>query len=226
MVGAIVTFCLCAVPTSAATIIDNPLNGADGSCAFATVCGATEGATNPFAAQLFTLHNATKLTNASLTAYMVDSSKPFSINWSVLVVAANGLPGMVMANGTSSLSNQTYLGEQFGLAIIRGNFDVVGTTLGSGDYYFALQAATNAFDVFLATADGKGAAYTPDGHVWSPNYANGAAIAVSLSGEQIAAVPELSTWGMLITGFALTGLSLRRRRSGKTLRRAHGQAYR
>ena len=216
IVAVIVGFWVSAIPASAAAIIDNPINGVDGSCALTTACGAYDGAVNPFAAQLFNLQSATSLTNASLTAYMIDPSKPFSINWNILAVAANGLPGMVVANGASNLLTQSYLGEQFGLAIIKSDFDITGTTLGSGNYYFAIQAVSDAFDIYLATADGEGAAYTPNGSTWTSGYANGTAVAVSLSGEPVAAVPELTTWVMLIAGFGLTGLSLRRRRNGVT----------
>lgn len=214
----VASLCTGAVPASAATIIDNPLNGADGSCVFATTCGAAEGASNPFAAQSFTLAGATMLSGASLTTYLKDIGRPFAINWRILSAAVEGLPGTIVAQGSSAPLDQAYLGEQFGLSIVRSGFDVAGTTLAGGSYYLALQAATDVTDVYLATADGSGAAYTADGGSWAPGYATGSAIAVSLSGESLAAVPEPATWGMMIVGFGLASASIRRRRGAAGMR--------
>lgn len=204
-------------PAFAATIINNPLNGVDGSCAFATVCGAAAGAPNPYAAQAFSVATPTVLTSASLTSYIQDYSQSFSINWEILSATADGLPGTIIASGASALSGQTYLGEQFGLSIFQSSFDVAAT-LSSGSYYFALQAVTSAFDVYLATADGTGAAYAADGETWTAGYAAGTAVAVSVSGESSAAVPEISTWAMMLVGFGLAGFAIRRRRAAITTR--------
>jgi hypothetical protein len=207
-----------ATPAAAATIIDNPLNGIDGSCLFATTCGTPTGAADPFAAQFFTVSDTTALTGASFTAYITDLSLPFTVNWKILSEGSDGLPGAAVLNGSAAAPDQVYLGQQFGLSIVRSSFDIAGSPLASGSYYLAIQAVTTASSVYLANADGAGAAYSANGNSWAPGYGTASAVAVSLSGDSVAAVPEPTTWAMMIIGFGFVGLSLRRRRTATTMR--------
>ena len=216
--AAALSLCCHAMPAAAATIIDNPLNGIDGSCLFATVCDTPTEAANPFAAQFFTVSDTTALTGASFTAYIADLSQPFSVNWKILSEGSDGLPGTAVLNGSAAAPSQVYLGQQFGLSIVRSSFDLAGSPLASGTYYFALQAVTTASNVYLANADGTGAAYSANGSSWAPGYGTASAVAVSLSGDTVAAVPEPTTWAMMIIGFGFVGLSLRRRRTATTMR--------
>lgn len=215
--AAALSLCCHAAPASAAAIIDNPLNGIDGSCLFATVCGDLA-QPDPFAAQRFTLSGTTALSNASFTAYVADLSQPFAFTWKILSAGPDGLPGTTVLDGGDAASEQAYLGQQFGLSIVRTSFDLAGSPLASGSYYLALQAVTTASNVYLANADGTGAAYSPDGNSWTPRYGTASAVAVSLSGDIAPAVPEPATWAMMIMGFGVVGLSLRRRRSAATVR--------
>lgn len=210
--AAIMSLCCHATPAAAAMIIDNPLNGTDGSCLFATVCGTSTAAPDPYAAQLFALSGTTALTSASFTAYIADLSQPFTVNWKILSEGADGLPGIALLGGIASTFDQTYLGQQFGLSIVRTGFDLAGSPLAGGSYYFALQAVTAASSVYLANANGTGAAYSPNAGSWAPGYGSASAVAVSLSGDSVAAVPEPATWAMMIVGFGLVGMALRRRR--------------
>ncbi|MGB5078953.1 MAG: hypothetical protein WBO17_15845, partial [Sphingorhabdus sp.] len=162
-----------AVPASATTIIDLPPNMVNGNCVFNTNCGPTiKGAgTSTFAAQLFTLTALTSITNGTFTVYSNPNAQPSALNWMFLAAdGAGSLPGTLLASGTSSITTRTNIGAQFGYELIRTGFDLSGVNLGAGNYYFGLQAVSNAFPIYLAYANGTGAAQTNNGGAsWSAN---------------------------------------------------------
>lgn len=97
-------------------------------------------------------------------------------------------------------------------------------TLGAGDsvtfaFYYGINAPGQTLDGLFAEAQGEGLAYligtqsTENGNY--PNLGAGSAIlGVSLIGGEAGppAVPEPMTWAMMLSGFGITGVTLRRRR--------------
>lgn len=197
---------LAAVPAGAAVVFDNPFDWNNGSCAFSTECGFGQ----ELAAQKFTLSSATTLTSASFTAYD-DLKDPLGVNWWIYAVSVKGLPGQPLASGTSvSMTSRDLIGMDGDLTMIKERFDLPSIHLEAGSYYLGFQAITDSFDVYLGSASlFKGAAESYDfGAAWRKNYEGYKGVAVSLSGS----VPEPATWALLIVGFGMTGVALRRRR--------------
>lgn len=84
--------------------------------------------------------------------------------------------------------------------------DVTLTTLSAGNLSFS----HNYTNFVLAAGDKVGIAINYDGVYY--NDSTGLNFTVTSAG----AVPEASTWAMLIAGFGLTGAAMRRRRSART----------
>jgi hypothetical protein len=209
------------VSAVAAPVYDNPYNPAgSGNCHFNSACGPfTE-----YGAQKFTLSGTTTLDSATFTEIKDSGAGPTAVDWSFLLPnGASGLPGSVVSSGSSPVS-QTSLGVSFpsrpGLGYFKEGFDLGAVTLSAGTYYFAVHAISTNFDNFLA--DGlaaSGGAYY-DGNVWSSGYLEAPSVAISLD-ALAPAVPEPSTWAMVILGFAGMGFMAYRRRN-KTANASRG----
>jgi hypothetical protein len=194
----------------AAVIYNNPWSDLNGDCTFSCVGGQL--------AQKFTINNASAITSASFTEFHTGVVQPSSVNWEFLSAdGAGGLPGTVIAGGSSLLS-ATLLGSAFfggGISrdVYQENFAIAPTvSLASGDYYFALNVPITDVLLTFGTEIGGGALIASGGawHLYNPATTS---FAVSLNGEQIAAVPEPSTWAMMILGFAGFGFMAYRRRA-------------
>jgi hypothetical protein len=201
-----------ATPAMAATIYDLPPNFVDGNCVFNTTCGPPNTG-NTFAAQAFSLAQNMNVTEGTFTVFNNTSTAPSSVNYLFLAAdGANGLPGTVLFSGNSAITSRTSIGRGFGFDAVRTGFSVSGVTLGSGNYYLGLQAVSSEFQVYLANADGTGAAESDDGGVtFSPDYQGAKAVATSLSGV-VSAAPEPATWAMMLGGFGMVGSAMRYRR--------------
>ncbi len=200
-----------ASPSTASTIIDLAPNYVSGNCTFNTTCGPQFYSGGTFVAQRFSLSDPAKVLSGSFSAFTNSSTQPSALHWSFYSAnGTGGLPGTLLFSGTSDITTRTNIGSGFGFALIRNGFDLSGVTLGAGDYYFGLQAVSDVFAVYLADANGTGAAQTYDnGATWEARGNNGAnAFAVSLASG---AVPEPATWAMLILGFGVVGGAMRRR---------------
>lgn len=200
-------------PASADTIFDIAPNYAGGDCVFNTTCGP-QFTGNTFAAQQFSLASTTSITNGSFSVYTNSQAEPSAVNWLFLAAdGAGGLPGTLLFSGNSAITSRSVIGSGFGYDIVRNAFDVSGVSLGAGNYYFGFQAVSTEFAVYLAYADGSGAAQSNDGGAsWAFGYQSTDAVATSLSGAT-AAVPEPATWAMMIGGFSLAGAAMRRRKA-------------
>jgi PEP-CTERM motif-containing protein len=194
----------------AAVIYNNPWSNVNGDCTFSCVGGQL--------AQKFTINNASAITSASFTEFHTGVVQPSSVNWEFLNAdGAGGLPGTVIAGGSSLLS-ATLLGSAFfggGISrdVYQENFAIAPTvSLASGDYYFALNVPITDVLLTFGTQIGGGALIASGGawHLYNPVTTS---FAVSLNGEQIAAVPEPSTWALMILGFAGVGFMAYRRRA-------------
>jgi len=185
------------------------------NCAFNTVCGPNSGAGDDYAAQLFTLGNKTTILSASYVLINQGYDLPTEANWKILAAdGVGGLPGAVLASGTSSLLAETaHLGDIFGMSADIQYFGFNGVTLASGSYYFAVQAVSPSQGNYLAagTLDG-GAAEFYQGN-WQATYQTFPSVAVALyNNVAMVPVPEPTTYAMLLGGLAMLGVAVRRRR--------------
>ncbi|MBR0697815.1 PEP-CTERM sorting domain-containing protein [Bradyrhizobium lablabi] len=108
------------------------------------------------------------------------------------------------------------------------NFLITTSNLGTGGY---IQTGT-AGQIYTLTVNEKAPTGVPDGtdyisvytssaNVYSTPYGHGeASINFTINGPFVAAVPEPSTWAMLIAGFAAIGLLAYRRRNNAVLKAA------
>jgi hypothetical protein len=196
----------------AAVIYNNPWSNVNGDCTFSCLGGQL--------AQKFTINNASAITSASFTEFHTGVVQPSSVNWEFLNAdGAGGLPGTVAFSGASPIAVSTLLGTAFfgggsiSHQVFQENFDIVpSVSLASGDYYFALNVPITDVLLTFGTQIGGGALIASGGawHLYNPATTS---FAVSLNGEQIAAVPEPSTWALMILGFAGVGFMAYRRRA-------------
>lgn len=199
----------------AAVIYNNPWSGVNADCTFS--CGSGQ------LAQQFTINNASIISSASFTDFLTGTAQPTTVNWEFLKAdGVGGLPGTLASSGTSLITNSTFLGSAlFGGGISRDvfkeTFGIVPTvTLASGSYYFALNVPITDVLLTFGTEIGGGALISPGGawHLYNPATTS---FAVGLNGEQVAAVPEPSTWAMMLLGFAGVGFMAYRRKSKPAL---------
>jgi PEP-CTERM motif len=202
----------------AAVIYNNAWSDVNGECAFSCVGGQL--------AQKFTINNASVISSASFTDFLTGAAQPTSVNWQFLKAdGVGGLPGTLASSGSSLITSSAFLGSAFfggGISrdVYQENFDIAPTvTLASGDYYFALNVPITDVLLTFGTENGGGALITPGGawHLYNPASTS---FAVGLYGEQVAAVPEPSTWAMMILGFAGIGFMAYRRKNAMALNAA------
>jgi hypothetical protein len=205
----------------ASLVYSNPYDPAiTGNCMFSSICGTAQGKPNDFGAQSFTLAATTTIQSASFTELDVSTSST-AVNWMFLRAnGAGGLPGTLVASGASSIFSTTSLGLGSIFHINKENFDVGSVTLNAGTYYFAVHSTSSAYSTYLSTGStSSGAAETPDGGLtWTGTYQTHPSIAISLDStalsSAVSAVPEPSTWAMMLLGFAGVGfMGYRRRKS-------------
>ena len=219
IVGIITIFFLQSGGTAGAAVIyNNPWSNVNGECTFS--CGGGQ------LAQKFTINNASVISSASFTEFHTGAAQPTSVNWEFLNAnGVGGLPGTVAFGGTSLITSSTLVGSAFfggGIPrqVYQENFAIAPTvSLASGDYYFALNVPIPDVLLSFGTENGGGALITPGGawHLYNPATTS---FAVGLYGEQVAAVPEPSTWAMMILGFAGVGFMAYRRKNKATFRLA------
>lgn len=202
----------------AAVLYNNPWTDSNADCGFSCVPGQL--------AQIFTLNNASLVSSASFTEFHdgLNQPPPTTVNWQFLNANGNGgLPGTVIASGSSSLT-ATHVGTgTFGgvpsLEVYQENFDIApGVSLASGQYFLALNVPVSDVLLIFGTETGGGA-HIVTGSAWQFYAFNDTprSFAVSVNGEVVTAVPEPSTWAMMILGFFGVGLMAYRRRKSSAL---------
>jgi hypothetical protein len=198
------------VAAQAAWVYDN-LNTTTGAgdCSFSTTCAATVGLGrgDEFAAQLFTLSSTATINEGAFSDLVFSGPTASSVNYA-FYADVGGLPGGA-ALGSGSATLTTTLADA-SLPSYLETFQIATITLGAGSYFFAVQAVTSNFGDYLQQGlVTSGAAETNDGGLtWSAGYENLAG-GEQLGGISVAvgnAVPEPSTWAMMLLGLA--GLSL------------------
>jgi hypothetical protein len=182
-----------------------------------------------FGAQLFTLSSGTVLNGASfieLSPGPPSSPTITSVQWMILAAnGSGGLPGTLLASGSSAITGQVDLGTwTFGasLSVWKESLGLPDVTLGPGSYYVALHDVyTGGPTNYLAQGQSNtnSAANSQDGGAtWGSEYGFMPSISVSLTSEDVtAAVPEPSTWAMMLLGFVGIGAMTYRRRKSSML---------
>jgi hypothetical protein len=202
----------------AATVFNNPWSSSPAAnCMFSTTCGPGNGKPNDYAAQAFTLSTTSTITSASFTEWDT-GIQVTGANW--LFLNANGvggLPGTALNSGTASISSSSQVGTTGVYDVHQENFNIGTVTLGPGSYYFAVQGISSDWNTFLSSGTASsGAAETYNGTTWHFSYEGIPSVAVGLYTE-VSAVPEPSTWAMMLLGFAGVGFMAYRRKAKPAL---------
>jgi hypothetical protein len=184
----------------------NTTTGA-GDCSFSTTCAADFGRGDEFAAQLFTLSSTATINKGAFSDIVFSGPTASSVNYAFYADVA-GLPGgAALESGSATLTTTS---ADPSVPSYLETFSIASITLGTGSYFFAVQAVTsNSGDFLQQGLVTSGAAETHDGGLtWSAGYEN-SSNGGELGGISVAvgsAVPEPSTWAMMLLGFA--GLAL------------------
>ena len=212
-----------AATARAGVLYSNPYDDSgSGDCSWSTACAAFADQGNDFAAQEFTLASANTLTSATFTELDYTNyggSAPTSIDWAFYDAdGSGGLPGTLVASGSSSAST-TDLGPDPGSTgigggnyeLTQGSFTLPSVVLNAGTYYMAIQGISGDITDYLAQGvASSGAAETMDGGVtWVAGYEGQPSVAVSISDSSVSAAPEPSTWLLMFAGIGGIGLMLR-----------------
>ena len=188
----------------------------NGDCSFSTTCAGSLGRGDEFAAQLFTLSSTATINEGAFSDIVPSLPTASSVNYA-FYADVGGLPGgAALESGSATLTTTS---ADPSVPSYLETFSIANITLGTGSYFFAVQAVTSNFGDYLQQGlVPSGAAETHDGGLtWSAGYEN-SSNGAELGGISVAvgsSVPEPSTWAMIGLGFA--GLALAGFRSRRSI---------
>ncbi len=150
---------------------------------------------------LFTLATAATLTGVIFGGWTLPGDVITSVDWGIAAA-----PSSFADDGTAAVTTGPYFGQSYGFDLYTYSFSIPPTTLAAGAYYLTLQnaVATNGDPAYWDENDGPSTAL-------EYNAGSVGSIGSELFSEISAAVPEPSTWAMVLLGFAGLGLAGRRR---------------
>lgn len=182
-----------------------------GDCVYNTTCGSINTG-NTFAAQQFTLSSASTITALGFNA-IVFGDVGASANYMLFTPSQFNTPGSVVAAG-SSLLTATSGPTGVYYPTTEYKFYISPLSLKAGDYFFAFQNMTPDFYDYLSKGTSASGAFQSNdgGLTFSSSYRNFPSVAVSVYGDSaVSAVPEPSTWAMMLLGFGGLGVFAYRR---------------
>jgi hypothetical protein len=199
----------------AAVLFNAPANYQNGYC-YISGCAS-------YQAENFTLSTASTIDQFSFVELVSNLFTPptTTVDWQVLSTNSSGAPGAVIASASNVTTTATFDRSANGWNFYNIGFSVPSLSLAAGTYYLALNVAPGSY--YWATSNvGDSTAYVTNGNGWSAfspaSYGSGFALAVS--GTTTGAVPEPTTWALMILGFGSAGAMLRRRRGLAALHQA------
>jgi hypothetical protein len=183
----------------------------DADCSFNTTCAADNSLGDEFAAQAFSLASGTTITRGSWIEADFGGSGSTAVNYAFYKDGGAGVPvGAALFSG-SAATGAVDLGPSTvfsGHEVFRVSFDLPSINLAAGDYFVAIQDVSSNETNYLGLGNiPLGAAETSDGGLtWTPGYETLGGIGVALYNN---AVPEPTTWSLMVIGFGGLGAVLR-----------------
>jgi len=216
LAGVTAALFLAPVAANAGVVYENAANPIGGDCSFSTTCAASAGRGDDYAAQRFVLGAGATVESASFSIFHPGTIGT-SANWKFyLDDGAGGLPGTLVAQGSSTILGSQDIGANYGFTLSKTFFNLPTVNLAAGSYYFAIQSVSPIFDNYLSQGVAlSGAAETFNGGAnWQAGYQSLSSVAVGLYDTEFGAggVPEPATWAFMVMGFGGAGAVLRRRK--------------
>jgi hypothetical protein len=210
LIGASVVLC-CSNTASAAALFNNNPSDTHG------------GGNNPmslghYVAQNFSLSSAYNLTGFTYNAYTRPNTLPVTFVNLNIYTDNSGSVGSLLHSGSFSLASSAVTGSDGYYTFKDFSVNLPNWSLNAGNYFLALNVGPNQYDMhwtiptsgFLAggsyiSSTGAPGSFTP--YSWEHDFV--------LTGDvagAAAAVPEPSTWAMMLVGFGAIGFAMRKQR--------------
>jgi hypothetical protein len=214
LIGLVILLAGSAVPAHAAVVYNNNPSGNQ------QYGGNNPEANGNYVAQDFSLSQNTTLQGFIFNAYTTNQTIPITaVNLNIYSDVANA-PGVLLDQGTFSVSYSASTGTVSGYTLMDYGVNLPSWSLAAGTYFLALNVQPNQGDMHWTISNSSP---LPGNNFISTSGVSGTFTGYNsdhdfrLTDTPVSAVPEPSTWAMMILGFTGIGFMAYRRKAKPAL---------